>query len=314
MDTDSLRYFVVYCKYGNISRAAEELYMTQQGLSRAIRAMSQEMGVPLTERRGTKSVLTPFGEEFRRYAENRLAEYEMMLARFSEMAKSMEGTVRLGYALGARSFMGFDLLDDFEIEHPEIRVIEEEHEDLVMEKMVLHGELDMGITVHQVDTSLYDSVLLKSGPYYLICHESNPLATKQTIRFADLEDKPIVALTDRCKSNTHLVKHCRENGFEPNIVKKTKEMVTIWELCLDNHGIAVSSAGRLLRNKFDPDRNLPMVEIPFDDSEHYYFNMYLIIKKGKPLSWPAQLLYTHLREHKKITDVEAARLTDPVER
>ncbi|MDR1775866.1 MAG: LysR family transcriptional regulator [Actinomycetes bacterium] len=293
MDIESLRYFTVYCKHGNITRAAEELYMTQQGLSRAIRHMGQELGAPLTERRGSKSVLTPFGEEFRQYAESMLLQYNGLLNRISDLTRTVSGEVRIGFALGTKAFLGLELFDDFEERYPSIEIMKFEHEDQLVEEQVLIGELDIGITVHSVDTDLYNSTLLKMGDYFLLCHEKHPLAKRKTIRFADLKDQPIAALTGKTKGGQRLVKHCEEAGFTPNLVERTKEMMVIWEFCLDNRGVAVTSSGRILKNKLG-DGDLPLVAVPFDESENYHFKVYMITKNGFPMSYPTQLVQEYL--------------------
>jgi DNA-binding transcriptional LysR family regulator len=301
MDMNSLRYFCAFYRFGNISQAAKELYITQQGLSRALRGLSCELGSPLTERRGTSVVLTPYGERFYEFARDTLNQYDGLLKNFSELGRATEGAVDLGYALGVSSFLGFDIFKDFEQAFPNISVQKHEDEDLVTEDRVLNAEFDLGVTIHSVDESIFEAHLLKMSRYYLLCHRDHPLAKKERIRFSDLKDQPIITLSDKCKGTTRLKERCRQHGFELNQAASSKEMIVIWELVLDNRGVAVTSSGRLLYSKFS---KLPLVEVPLDDAEGYFFKVYLIARRGQPLSYPAYLLKEYLLSRFPTADVK----------
>ena len=47
MDIRQMRYFLEICKFGSISQAAGSLFISQQGLSSAIRRLEQELGCDL---------------------------------------------------------------------------------------------------------------------------------------------------------------------------------------------------------------------------------------------------------------------------
>src|SRR5882757_8950318 len=59
-----LRYFVAVAEMENISRAALRLRVSQPALSRQIRDLEDEIGVPLFERRGKSVSLTESGRVF----------------------------------------------------------------------------------------------------------------------------------------------------------------------------------------------------------------------------------------------------------
>ena len=56
-----LRHLISLAQSGSFTRSAEALFLTQPALSRSIRALEDELGQPLFDRVGRRSVLTPFG-------------------------------------------------------------------------------------------------------------------------------------------------------------------------------------------------------------------------------------------------------------
>ena len=57
-----LRYATVIAKAGSLSKAAEELFVAQPNLSRAIKELEKELDITIFERTSKGIVLTPDGE------------------------------------------------------------------------------------------------------------------------------------------------------------------------------------------------------------------------------------------------------------
>ena len=68
MELRQLRYFVAVAEAGNISRAAQKMFLTQSALSRQIKALEDEIGQCLLERQAHSIRLTPAGETLLREA------------------------------------------------------------------------------------------------------------------------------------------------------------------------------------------------------------------------------------------------------
>ena len=67
-DLKQLKYFIVCAETGSISEAAKLLYTTQPSVSKAIKALEEEMGIVLFERMPRGIALTAKGREAYRYA------------------------------------------------------------------------------------------------------------------------------------------------------------------------------------------------------------------------------------------------------
>lgn len=71
-----LKYAAEIAKTGSLNKAAENLYMGQPNLSRAIRELEASLGITIFERSSRGMVATPEGEEFLQYAEQILAQID----------------------------------------------------------------------------------------------------------------------------------------------------------------------------------------------------------------------------------------------
>ena len=63
MNVIYLKYAVAVAKAGSLNKAAEELFVAQPNLSRAIKELEKELGTVIFERPSKRISLTPDGEK-----------------------------------------------------------------------------------------------------------------------------------------------------------------------------------------------------------------------------------------------------------
>lgn len=100
-----LRYALEVARAGSISQAAENLYMGQPNLSKAIKELEQSLNITIFTRTSKGAEVTPKGREFLRYAQNILRQYDAMEALGREgdaMAQRIRVTIpRASYMVDA---------------------------------------------------------------------------------------------------------------------------------------------------------------------------------------------------------------------
>lgn len=79
MSLQQLRYFVTVAEEEHVTRAAERLHVSQPPVSRQIRALEDELGQALFERKGRGVVLTDYGRSFAARANAILREVDDIL-------------------------------------------------------------------------------------------------------------------------------------------------------------------------------------------------------------------------------------------
>ncbi|NCB05824.1 MAG: LysR family transcriptional regulator, partial [Clostridia bacterium] len=87
MNIQHLRYAVEVERTGSITEAAENLYMGQPNLSRAIKELENSLGISIFDRTTRGIVPTAQGEEFLHYARSILSQFDAMTAHYQKKAR-----------------------------------------------------------------------------------------------------------------------------------------------------------------------------------------------------------------------------------
>lgn len=88
MRIESLHYFLEVARVGSFSLAARQLYVSQQGLSKAIQSLEKELGTALFERTGKRIRLTEAGVDLVPLARTCVEDYSMLETAMRKHAKT----------------------------------------------------------------------------------------------------------------------------------------------------------------------------------------------------------------------------------
>lgn len=180
MEFNSLYYFIKVAKYENMSRAAEELHISQPALSKSIAVLESSVGVELFDRNGRSIKLNRYGKFFLERAERIIKEYERAKEDLANIVSPGQGEVSLGFmhTLGLEVIPS--LLMDVKNLYPNMKFqLTQSNSSVIMEKLET-GELDLCL-ISSIDRNsevvwekLWDEEL------FLIVARNHPLAVKNT--------------------------------------------------------------------------------------------------------------------------------------
>ena len=120
MEIYQLRSFVSVAHQGNLSRAAEKLFLSQPAVSAHIKALEEEFGVDLFERSSRGMRLTAMGETLVASAEKTLAAAREMLTQARQLTGELSGTIRLGTMSDPFSLRLGEVLGRFSSDYPKV--------------------------------------------------------------------------------------------------------------------------------------------------------------------------------------------------
>lgn len=99
------REFIVFAKHLNVTRAAEELHVSTSTLSRHIAALEHEIGMPLVQREGSSTSLTPVGSLVLKKASTLVGEYDSLIEQVAHYRADASYSLRVAYALDDRTII-----------------------------------------------------------------------------------------------------------------------------------------------------------------------------------------------------------------
>jgi len=152
MELRHLRYFAAVAAHGSFSRAAQNLHLTQPALSRQVKDLEEELGVPLLRRGSNAITLTEAGEVFYEEAREILARADQAVQRVRGEAKSE--MLRVGYGPSLTAGILPRALERFQAAVPRVCI---ELEDLAPREIadkVAEGRLDLVIAPASIETMI----------------------------------------------------------------------------------------------------------------------------------------------------------------
>jgi DNA-binding transcriptional LysR family regulator len=175
-----LRTFLAVRRQGNLTRAAEELFVTQPAVSRRIDRLERSLGLSLFERLGKRRHLTEAGEALSREAASLLGSAD----RFAEVVRARrsgeEGRLRVGASTTPGLYLLPAVLKAFQEKFPDVDVRYSVENSLHIEEKIVRNDLDMGfVGAHLTHAALRLKPLLEDEVIWYSAR-SHPLATNGT--------------------------------------------------------------------------------------------------------------------------------------
>lgn len=196
MELRVLRYFLAVAREENITKAAEQLHVTQPTLSRQIADLERELDVKLFTRSSHSILLTEEGMILKRRAQEILSLADKTKRDFLSKDKLLEGTI----SIGSGEFLSTGILTDciaaFRKLHPLVRYEVYSGNTGNIKDNIERGLLDIGLILDPVDLRKYEFIPMpvreQWGAFVRI---GTPLAEKGSISPADLVGIPLISST-----------------------------------------------------------------------------------------------------------------------
>src|ERR1700712_4450037 len=122
MEIRQLRYLVALAEERHFTRAAARASVAQPALSRQIRSLEVELGVPLVDRTSRRVALTEAGERLGARARRVLAEVEAARGEALDLRELLRGRVAIGVSTTPGPVDVAALLAAFHREHPGVEL------------------------------------------------------------------------------------------------------------------------------------------------------------------------------------------------
>ena len=187
MEIRTLRYFLAVAREENMTRAAEQLHVTQPTLSKALKALEDELGKKLFTRHSFSIRLTAEGVLLRNHAEDLVSMADKITQEFVTLDDITGGDIYLGMAESYQIRILARAIKEFRQQYSELHYhITSGDTEQVTEKLD-KGLLDFAVLAERPDTVKYDYLVFPQADVWgLVFPADDPLAHKEAITVDDL--------------------------------------------------------------------------------------------------------------------------------
>ncbi|MDO4941912.1 MAG: LysR family transcriptional regulator [Lachnospiraceae bacterium] len=238
MDTRDIRCFIRCYEEQSIHKAARQLFITPQGLSKIIKHLEDEFQVPLFYRTHAGLEATESGRYFYYRCNELIAQLDEIQINMKRLG-DRKNQLKIGYSCGALHVLPFRIIEDFRNQYENVSITWEEGVNAEIKEKVKRGEIDVGFVVGRVaEKNIIEEELFRTKLYAVI-YEGHPLFDRESISIRDLEGEKLITLNEKYQCHFSLIQRCNDFGFMPEIVINTMESQLIYKFCEEKMGVGI---------------------------------------------------------------------------
>jgi LysR family transcriptional regulator, carnitine catabolism transcriptional activator len=235
MDLRRLSLFLAVVEHGSFTRAAAASYLSQPGLSQAIRELETELGTALFDRIGRRVTLTAAGEALVGYARQALREVDAGRIAVAAVMGVEAGTVALGCLPTLAADPTARLVGEFRRAHPGVRVelaAPDDSEDL--HSMLRAGLVELAVT--ELPTATRGLLVHKLAAQDLVVVLPPGTDAPRVMTLRDLASRPLIVTSPGTSSRRVLDDALSKAGVEAHVAVQTAQREALVPLVLAGAG------------------------------------------------------------------------------
>ena len=193
MNFRQLRTYVEVVRQGSLSEAARALGLSQPGVSKQIRRLEEELGLPLLVRdeRGVVS-LTVAGQVFLRYAEDTLRAHQAMRQQLQQLQEELTGSLFLAASTTPGECILPRLLAAFRTRFPHVEARLTIANSREVADRVSAGEFDLGFIGAPIERPHLTLEPFVTDEIVLAVPPDHPFARRESITWEELKEQPLI--------------------------------------------------------------------------------------------------------------------------
>ena len=240
MEIRFVREFVSLAETESFFETAEKLFVTTSSLSRHIKALESEIGMPLFDRTTRKVTLNRFGQLFLPYARDLVRIDNECTAAFAAVNEDQRSTVSVGSIPMMKAYHITDLLAEYQSgsKTTVLNILEEDSFRLI--PMLRNEELDFAfIRDHDDADDEFIKVPFADDRLCVVMPETHPLAGQDSVRLEQLKDEPLLLIGKDAFMYKLCTNLCLQAGFQPRVRFSSHRAENLIDMVSRNLGVAM---------------------------------------------------------------------------
>lgn len=190
-----LEYFSAVVESGSFTEAAKHCFVSQSAISQQVKALEEELGTTLLERKGKSFTLTPAGEQVLAAAHDVRTRIDQMNLALAHRSREEQRKLRIGYLSRYDGWEIQGALAAFTLKYPfiETTAVAGSHDDLY--EMLLSGAVDIAFNDRRRELSdEFVNEYLMTRYTYIEVSGANELSYRDSLAVSQLGDTPCILI------------------------------------------------------------------------------------------------------------------------
>ena len=292
MTSNRLKAFVAVAKHLNITKAAQELRVTQPSISKHLKTLERDYRVRLIKKEAGRIELTDEGRVFLRYASAVLSLLDQLDCEFGTFRTNQKvESLKVGGSDGASILLLPSLVARFKKQHPEIPIALRAGSSKTLERMLLSSEAEIGLLNMKPAHSRLCAEPFREEKLIMFVARNHPLAGKKTVSVSDLNVHQLAATGGRNSTTEKILKGLAHEGLKARVTIRceTPEAVKI----IVSKGIGV---GILFQDTVMPEIRKGTFKAISLNGVKLRGQSHIVYRRDKPMSNNAREFLSLLRE------------------
>jgi DNA-binding transcriptional LysR family regulator len=258
-----LAVFRAVVKAGSISAAARLLHVSQPAVTKSVRLLETEIGLPLFLRVNGRLVLTPEAEVLMPEVERLFGNVAAVRQLAEEIRDGFSGSVSLATVTTLSASLVATAVERFHRDHPrvrfDIRALSTRH---VVDAVGTH-EVDLGITDVPASGVDLDVTELCRSEVGCVIRADHPLATRQQLTPRDIARETLISFSDETYTGWQLRAAFHDGGVNSHVTFTVNHTHTAYALVQAGAGVGIVDSFPMLSGAFPNLRVLrlrPLIE------------------------------------------------------
>lgn len=241
LDLYKLDIFTRVVAAGSLSKAAEQLHMTQSGVSQHIRALEDALGTELFARGRRGVELTPAGQRLLSYCESIfriVAEAELAV---TDVAGLRAGQLTIGVTPGVSAYLLPEWVQMFGQRYPNLSVSAQTGTSPAIVAELRTGMLDLGAIEGELDGADTDiqQQPLREFDQYVIVGRRHPWWGRNEVQLSELAGQPMVMRQSNSQTRAWLDQALRDQSLTPRVIAELDNLESIKRMVMIGTGLTI---------------------------------------------------------------------------
>lgn len=247
IDLELYRIFCEVVKYKNISKTAENMYISQSAVTQSIQKLENVLGGKVFYRNKNGVELTEEGKNLYEYIKNSIETMSNAENLFSQYINLEKGQVRIGGGNSLVSSLIMKPLIEYMKEYPEINIIIGSGITDILMQNLSNGELDLVVLNLPYNTKKYSNIEIVPLKKAKFCfYASKKYIEKHSIKCTkDLENCTLILPKSTANKRKILNEYCQNEKIKINPKYEVSGSAVMRELVLNNVGVGFTNIENL---------------------------------------------------------------------